>query len=422
MNDISPIDNELLDRLKEQIEQMAGLSLPDSWGQKDYEFLTFFIEEKSGVKISLTTIKRIWRKEFNRLPHVATLDALSQIVYSKDWMALKLELAQTLTGKNIPLPQNPIPHTPKAILLTKPRSTHTRLFAITGIILVIALLVFKNKLFKNGIRTGDVQFSAKTSVDNAVPNSVVFTYNIDSVNAKKIYIQQSWDPKRRVEITKGNYQQTDIYYLPGYYMAKIIADDSIIREIPVHIKTDNWVIAAHQHPIENKILPEADWVSKDIIGVNPYVLAENKIDLKEPFMLTFHQSKDFNIDGNNFAFKSAFKMDSTGIVCPAVALLLKGEYQYMYINLSVKGCESDIKLSISNRKFDGKKTDLTAFGTNIYNWQNIRIRNRKRQISIELNNQKLFETPYEKHLGKLKEIGFIFKGNGIIKDTEVTKL
>jgi len=419
MNDINPIDKELLDRLKEQIEQMAGLSLPDSWAQKDYEFLTFFIEEKSGVKISLTTIKRIWRNEFNRLPHVATMDALSQIAYGKDWMALKLTLAQTLTGKNITLPQS---HTTEAAILTKPRSTHTRLFAITGIILVIALLVFKNKLFKNGIRTGDVQFSAKTSVDNNVPNSVVFTYNIDSVNAKKFYIQQSWDTKRRVEITKGNYQQTDIYYLPGYYMAKIIADDSIIREIPVHIKTDNWVIAAHQQPIENKILPEADWVSKDIIGVKPRVLADNKLDIKEPFTLTFHQSKDFNIDGNNFVFTSSFKIDSTGIVCPAVALLLKGEYQYMYINLSAKGCESDIKLSISNRKFDGKKTDLTAFGTNIYDWQNIRIRNRKRQISIELNNRKIFETPYEKHLGKLKEIGFIFKGNGIIKNTGVNKL
>ncbi len=422
MNDINPIDKELLDRLKQQIEEMAGLSLHESRGQKDYEFLTFFIEEKSGVKISLTTIKRIWRNEFNRLPHLSTLDALSKIAYHKDWLTLKLDLAQILTGKTVPPTERFLPYPDKPFEKIRPRSTHTRLFAITGIILVLALLVFKNKLFKNGIRTGDVQFSAKTSVSNTVPNTVVFTYNIDSVNARKFYIQQSWDKKRRVEITKGNYQQTDIYYLPGYYMAKIIADDSIIREIPVHIKTDNWVIAAHQPPIENKILPQTDWVSKDIIGVKPDVLVSYKLDTKEAFMLTFHNSRDFNIDGNKFVFRTDFRMDSTGVVCPAVAVLIKGEYEYMYVNLAHKGCESNINVSISNRRFDGKKTDLTAFGTQMYGWQHVSIINRNKFVSIALNNQTIFETPYKKHLGKLKEIGFIFRGNGIIKNTQINRL
>jgi hypothetical protein len=247
-------------------------------------------------------------------------------------------------------------------------------------------------------------------------------YNVDSVEAKKFYIQQSWDKRRRVEVTKGNHEQTDIYYLPGYYMAKLIADDSIIREIPVHIKTNNWVIAAHQHTIENKILPPADWLSGGIIGVRPAVLTHNKIDTKEPFFLTFHDSHDFRIDGNNFVFSSDFKLDSTGIVCPGTALLLKGEYEYMYINLAAKGCESEIKMNIAERKFDGKKADLTAFGAHIYDWQYLKITNRNQTVSIDLNGKEIFKTTYTKPLGEIKEIGFIFKGNGVIRQTKVDRL
>jgi hypothetical protein len=418
MNEINPMDGELLETLKKEVQQKAGLGHVENWTQKDYEFLVFFIEEKSDIKISLTTIKRIWRNEYNRLPHIATLDALSRIAHNKDWLALKLDTAKPI---NNPSPEN------FGKVNLEPRASQQKktayLWIITGLglLLLIGFFAFKGRLRKKSISNNSIQFSAKTSVNNTVPNTVVFTYNVDSVDAKKFYIQQSWDKRRRVEVAKGNHEQTDIYYLPGYYMAKLTADDSIVREIPVHIKTDDWVIAAHQNDIENKILPPADWLS-GIVGVRPDVLTHNKINTKEPFFLTFHNSRDFKIDGNNFVFSSDFKMDSTGIVCEGTALLLKGEYEYMYINLVAKGCESETKMSIAERKFDGKKTDLTAFGTHIYTWQHVKVTNRNQTVSIELNGKEIFKTTYTKSLGALKEIGFIFKGNGIISQTKADRL
>ncbi len=416
MSDINPIDGELLETLKKEVARKAGLGRIENWTQKDYEFLVFFIDEKSGVKISLTTIKRIWRNEYNRLPHIATLDALSQIAYQKDWLSLKLASAKPIDKTTLVEPtENNITDRPKGLKKTSEQK-HIYLWII--VVLIIALLIgffaFKDRLNKKPASHDSIEFSAKTSVNNVVPNTVVFTYNVDSVDARKFYIQQSWDIRRRVEVTKGNHQQTDIYFLPGYYMAKLIADDSIIREIPVHIKTGDWVIAAHQNTIENKILPPSDWLPDGIVGVGKEVLTRNKIDIKEPFFLTFHNSRDFNIDGNNFVFSSSFKMDSTGVVCPGAAILLKGEHEYMYINLGAKGCESEVKLSIAEKKFDGKKTDLTAFGTHIYSWQNVRVANHNQSISIELNGREIFKTTYKKSLGELKEIGFIFKGNGIL--------
>lgn len=423
MNDINLIDEELLETLKKEVAQKAGLGRIENWTQKDYEFLIFFIEEKSGVKISLTTIKRIWRNEYNRLPHIATLDALSQIAYTKDWLSLKLESTKLLDETNVDQSAIHTNESPKHESKPAKRGfNYTWLIGGFALLLLIGFFAFKNILLKKSINSSAIQFSAKTSVNNTVPNTVVFTYNVDSVDAKKFYIQQSWDRRRRVEVDKNNHQLTDIYYLPGYYMAKLIADDSIIREIPVHIKTNDWVIAAHQNTIENKILPSKDWLPNGIIGVDKEVLVNNKIDVAELFMLTFHNSRDFKIDGNNFVFASDIKMDSTGIVCPAAALLLKGENEYMYINFGAKGCESDIKMSIADKKFDGKNIDLTAFGTQIYNWQNIKITNQNQTVSIQLNGKEIFKTTYTKPLGELKEVGFIFKGNGIINQTKIDKL
>jgi hypothetical protein len=423
MSDINSIDEELLEMLKKEVVQKAKLDRIENWTQKDYEFLIFFIEEKSDVKISLTTIKRIWRNEYNRLPHIATLDALSQIARNKDWLSLKLESTRLVDEKNkVQSPENN--HNVSKKPIEKPQKSFPYLWIIAGLVLILSIgfFAFKDELLKKQANLSTIQFSAKTSVNNTVPNTVVFTYNIDSVDAKKFYIQQSWDKRRRVEIAKGNYEKTDIYYLPGYYMAKLIADDSIIREIPVHIKTNDWVIAAHQNTIENKILPPKDWLPDGIIGVDKGILTLNKIEITEPFMMTFHNSRDFKIDGNNFVFSCNIKMDSTGIVCPAAALLLKGEKEYMYINFGAKGCESEIKMSIAERKFDGKNRDLTAFGMYIYNWQSISVINQNRKVIIQLNGKEIFRTTYTKPLGELKEVGFIFKGNGIIKQTKVDKL
>lgn len=423
MSDINHIDERLLETLKKEVSKKAGLARHENWSQKDYEFLVFFIEEKSGVKISLTTIKRIWRNEYNRLPHIATLDALSHIAYATDWLSLKLN-----STKPVEVISTESLEELKETALIQPQKRNKQQAAyiwVTAAVLLIflaAFFVLKGISAKKTIAHAAIQFSAKTSVNGTVPNTVVFTYNVDSVDAHKFYIQQSWDQRRRVEVAKRNYKQTDIYYLPGYYMAKLIADDSIIKEIPVHIKTKDWVIAAHQNTLENKILPSTLWLSDGIVGVGKEALLDNKINITEPFFLTFHDSRDFNIDGNNFVFTSDFKMDSTGIVCPGAALLIKGQYEYMYINLGAKGCESELKTSISEKKFDGKKLDLTAFGTNIYHWQNIKVINAQQAMSIELNGKEIFKTTYAKSLGELKEIGFIFKGNGIIKETKIDKL
>src|SRR5215510_9527521 len=59
--------------------------------QRDLEYLADTIEEKSGVKLSLSTLKRVWKKDYDQTPHPSTLQALVSVLGYKDWQEFKLK-------------------------------------------------------------------------------------------------------------------------------------------------------------------------------------------------------------------------------------------------------------------------------------------------------------------------------------------
>src|SRR5690606_25205311 len=112
-------------------------------------------------------------------------------------------------------------------------------------------------------------FAARKTTDHDLPNTVVFSYNVDDVKADSFFIQQSWDTGRRVRIYPGQYTLTDIYYEPGYHLAKLMANDSVIRTVDVSIPTDRWFFYTR--------LPEpgdmAQYIEPDILPVENCILA-----------------------------------------------------------------------------------------------------------------------------------------------------
>src|SRR5882724_2875119 len=61
--------------------------------QRDLEYLADSIEEKSGIKLSLSTLKRLWKKDYDQTPHPSTLQALVSLLGYKDWQEFKLQQA-----------------------------------------------------------------------------------------------------------------------------------------------------------------------------------------------------------------------------------------------------------------------------------------------------------------------------------------
>src|SRR5687768_18582830 len=59
--------------------------------QRDLEYLADQIEERSGIKLSISTLKRFWKKDYNQTPHPSTLDALVSVLDFRDWQEFKLK-------------------------------------------------------------------------------------------------------------------------------------------------------------------------------------------------------------------------------------------------------------------------------------------------------------------------------------------
>ncbi len=276
--------------------------------QRDFEFVSTKIEEKTGIVLSSTTLKRLANGEFSRLPQVATLNAIARYLGAENWTSYSKQplSRQTETGpsRNIPAPR-------RAIVIS--------LVALA--VVLMAFFITRNR--DRRINFDNVTFSATKTTNNDMPNTVVFNYNVDDVDADSFFIQQSWDDNRRVRVYKNQYTLTDIYYEPGFHLAKLIANDSMIREIEVSIPTDRWMFYAN----EQKILYKTEYIngvelSKGTLTLSEEDLARNDIDTKEDkFYIYSYFPTKMDASADNFDLKARVRMkDVKNSLCPFIEL------------------------------------------------------------------------------------------------------
>ncbi len=427
MNELGDIDCELLKRLKKKIELRSGLTQNCELNQKDFDFLLFFIHEKTGQTLSLTTVKRIWRNEYSRLPHLSTLDMLSHLAEGKDWHTLKKEVLeaqaphQPIAAK---LPDSSVMHLPveKAVTASPeelPRSNFKILFSV-GAAALLVLFLGTCRLYILPTETVEVntaQFSAVTTADGQIPTSVVFSYDVSAVKADRFYIQQTWDTVRKVEISAKNNKQTDIYYEPGYHYAKLLANNQIIKEIPVHIKYKDWYVRFRYPDSKLVKVSTADVQTQGYLGLKREFLSTHFRPLHDEFQLGYMLSKDFNIPADEFGIEALVQFDSLNMpMCPMIHLLIKGDRDYAWITIGNIGCESNLGLKVGNSYMNGKTNDLSLLGTDVFSWQKIGVKLSQGTYRISINNQLVQEGSYSNALGELKEIDFFFNGIGSIDE------
>lgn len=76
----------------------------DEVRQRDLEYLADRIEEKSGILLSLSTLKRLWKKDYGKMPHPTTLQALVSVLGYKDWQEFKQQTASAQVTDPAPSP------------------------------------------------------------------------------------------------------------------------------------------------------------------------------------------------------------------------------------------------------------------------------------------------------------------------------
>jgi len=341
---------------------------------------------------------------------LSTLNMLSQIAYNVDWHTAKKQWLEQEATNNVPTVRG---------AQKSQKMFNTWQWKMLASVLVVAAPVVYYLRINTTLDTANIQFSAQTTNGHTIPNSVVFSYDVNSFGADRYYIQQSWDPAKMVEVSPNNKKQTDIYYEPGYHYAKLLGDEKVLKEIPVHIKYNDWYVRFRYPNSELVPVKETDLHTTGYLGVTRDYLQRFK-PLSTKFQMGYMLSKDFNFQADEFQLEATIKFDSSyAPSCPMVNLLIKGNKDYAWITLGNKGCESNLGIRVSDTSVNGKTNDLSKLGIEAFSWQKLHVKLSDGTFTLSINDNVVQQRAYTKSLGDLKEIDLFFNGIGSIADVRI---
>lgn len=366
----------------------AGFADTGNLVQRDLLFLCDRIESKTGVVISLSTIKRLLNGQFSRMPQVATLDAMAMTLGYPNWQAYR-------SAGNPGVRRRPV------------RARWWLLGAVMCLLALGSLAVMRMGRHRIG-NAGAAKFSATKVTGNDLPNTVVFTYDIDAVTADSFFIQQSWDKNRRVRIYKNAHTLTDIYLEPGYHVAKLIANDQIIKTADVSIPTDRWVYYAQKSlgGAPKYIVPAKS------LQLTPQDLVSSNIDPRGEhlyLMVNFPSTRTINSDSFTLRFRIRVGEVMDGL-CPFFMGEVFCQRYFMYFKSTPPGCSSESVAQFGENFLSGKTHDFSVLGTDVRAWQRVELTVRHRSVGIALNGKPVFSTVYREPCGMITGLGFISNG------------
>ena len=395
----------------------AGFADTSQLVQRDLEFLCDSIDSKTGVLISLSTMRRLLNGQFARLPQVATLNAMATYIGYQNWQDFKSKkitvdtpLTPAVTTAPLQEPAEAVkPTTTKTIY---PKISYAKYLVAGGVLLLLAgglLAMFSNR--KPDVPNFDkASFTINKATKSDLPNTVIFNYNIDDVNADSFFIQQSWDKNRRVRIKKGSHTLTDIYYEPGFHVAKLIANDQVIKTIDVSIPTDRWffyskekLTSSYPKYIHSIGIQDGSLLlsKEDIINA--------KVDIaKDNVYVQCYFPTDIKYSSDNYRVKFRIRVnDLNNNPCPNLMFEVMVQRYFAFFTALPKGCSSELTAEFGEKFDSGKENDLSAFGIDVRNWQNVELTVQNKNASIKINDKVVYTSAYKETNGLITGLGFI---------------
>jgi hypothetical protein len=409
-----------IQKCTQQIEESLAWGSSKNWQNKDYELLSEQILDKTGIALSVSTLKRLWGKiKYDSTPNVSTLNALARFAGFESWRNFTADVDQKQNSvKNLSATDIVVNRSGRPIRVLK-------IVLIGGGALFLGLMVVmatRNKTKQ--LSYSNISF-ASSPVTQGLPNTVMFKYNVRESNADSVFVQQSWDPKLRFRVDKDKSEYAATYYYPGFYKAKLVLNDVVVKEHDLYIETEGWLGTIDKNQIP-EYFSKIQVVREKEIGIDEGSLRSRGIDPNKelPKVSLFNISKRLSTPSDNFYFKTSVKsVFNTGdAVCQKVNIILLCQSGYHSIPLSIKGCVGELKLVLGNENHEGKTTNLASFGVDLSDWVSVKCRVLNKHALIYVKDQLAYEGSFSTDVGNIVGYRFQFEGGGLVKNTELSKL
>jgi hypothetical protein len=401
-----------LDQCKHLIQDSLGWGDPASWSNEDFDDLSERIFQKTGVRLSVSTLKRIWGKvKYDHSPTTATLNALVRFAGFPNWRDFQQQ-------HNHEAPEIPAPAPLAVVQSTRPRGLLTPL--IIGTLTLAALVsLLSARFIHNTAPTPALRFESRSTSDD-LPNSVVFDYDATPLHPKDVMIQQNWDTRRREKVSPNGNRHTSIYYYPGYFMAKLVVDGEIRKESEVFITTKGWKGIVGHNPLPVYLSPEEAKDDSGQLGINARTLAaKTGSTVFSDTYTTFANVRPFpGLSGDNFSFSTTLRNTSTveQCLCRNVRITILGKLSAIIIPLSDKGCIASLSVLTGFSAISGKDHDLSAFGCDFNNWQQVICTENSNILKVTVNGREVLFVPKAQPIGEIVGVRILFEGTGAIRE------
>lgn len=410
--------SDLLQQCCTLIGQKLGWGDSDDWQNQDFETLSARIFDQTQVVLSVSTLKRVWGKvKYDSLPSLTTLNTLAIFAGYENW--------RHFTQAHQP---GEAPVVEAAAAVTEERGVagkqYTGLwFLLPGILAILALAgwVYNQP---TAAASGSFSFSS-AALAKGIPNSVVFKYNAAAAGNDSVFIQQSWDVRRRFAVPANGNTYTSMYYYPGFFKAKLVVGKKIVKEHDLLISSEGWLAAVDQEPVPVYFsLREA--VSNGALQVTPELMAGKNISLqpKVPEVRFYNIGDMQGLLNDNFVFetelKSVYNMGSA--VCQRATVLIHCQNTAFMVPLGIPGCVAEMGIMVADKAASARNTDLSGFGCNMNEWVKLRCEVRNRHARFWVNGQLAYEDSFMGSPAKIVGVSYRFTGPGAVNSISLSRL
>jgi hypothetical protein len=410
-------EKEIVQESLTEIFKQHGWDSSSSMTQRNFDHVSQQLHKKSKILISGITIKRLASGSFSRMPQIATLNAIANYFDFDTWEDYKASHVIDRSAKF---------KTDKNTSIRKGRKIALPATIAMAIIFLIATGFY---LFSSPSAIRNAQkasFSAHKNTGNSIPNTVVFNYDLNQVEADSFFIQQSWDKRRKVGVKKGDSQLTDIYYEPGYHIAKLIANDSVIKTLPISIPTNGWFFYANENKAKylTEYIKVKDSVKNGILGLTLDDLKRNSIQIEREkiYLYSFFPEK-LSVNSGNFTLKSRVRMKEIAKnYCPYLMIEVYAQDDLLAIKSTPRGCANLGMLYLFGKKFSGRDTDLASTSYDITEWADLEVLVKNKHVTFKINGKVCFETDYQKPANLITGLSFISNGLCEVKAVQLKGL
>ena len=420
-------DELLIEKAKRLYEEKTGWGDSDEWTNQDFVILSEKIQERTGIALSHVTLKRVWGKvKYDSLPNTHTLDTLVQFLGYTNWREFKSQNGNGAAAREKAQPVingNGIHHEPPRTAIAKSTKIPYKPLLITGAALTIAVLIMYIKWWSPNVAKSDYSFSSKKIVSEGVPNSVVFNFDATKSPYDSVIIQQSWDKRLQVKVSKWQHQHTSIYYLPDYYKAKLIVGGKIVSMHRLLIKSNGWLPIVMQSPVP-VYFNRQDAEKDGKLGLSAEQIQSRNIKMQpSPPDVMYSNVTDFGeIYSNDFTFETSVRNDyrEGAAACQNTNIYILCEGTAIAIPLCAKGCVSNLDLLFTGFFASGRQEDLSAFGVDFNSFVKVKVVSKNGKGVIYINDKPVYTV--NKDILKSKIIGFDFnfQGTGSIDYVKLT--